>query len=73
MTKKSNKIANRLRAIRAAKGLSQADVADAIGRTQATVCTWEKYGCLNFLDAVKLADYYGVTLDELSGREPVDL
>lgn len=73
MPKKSSKIAASLRALRAIKGVSQSDVSEAVGKGQTTISAWERYGCIGLYDAVKLADYYGVTLDELSGREPVDL
>lgn len=73
MPKKSSPIAARLRALRAANGLSQKEVAESIGRSQTTLCTWEKYGCVGLYDAVKLADFYGVTLDEIAGRTPLSI
>lgn len=61
-------IAGELRAIRARKGAPQSAVASAIGANRMTVSAWERMGCIGLADAWALADYYGVTLDELAGR-----
>lgn len=53
------------------RGVNQKDVADEMGRSKATVSNWEKYGNISFIDAVKLAEIYEVTLDELCGRTPI--
>lgn len=65
------RVAESLRMLRARNGVSQTELADAIGVNKSTLSSWERYGCLKLLDAVKLAEYYGVTLDELSGRKPI--
>ena len=61
-------IAGELRAIRARKGAPQSAVASAIGANRSTLSAWERMGCIGLADAWALADYYGVTLDELAGR-----
>jgi transcriptional regulator with XRE-family HTH domain len=61
----------RLKTLRQARGLSQAQLAKLSGIPKGTLLQWE-YGLRTpLLDAaVKLADALGVTLDELAGREP---
>ena len=60
---------NELRANRARKSLTQTDVADHLGVTKQTVMCWERgKHALTYEQAWKLADLYGVTLDELGGR-----
>jgi transcriptional regulator with XRE-family HTH domain len=61
----------RLKRLREAAGLSQAKLAAAAGVSPRTVQNWE-YGkrTFDFESAWKLADVFGVTLDELAGREP---
>lgn len=55
--------------LRTAKGVSQKEVADAIGITSSVLSNYEKGLKAPSLEfAYLLADYYGVTLDELCGR-----
>ncbi len=68
MPTKAEKIAGELRAHRAKKHVSQREVAEAIGANTSTVCAWENRAGYSIEDACKLADYYGVSLDELAGR-----
>ncbi len=52
-------------------GLSQKQLAELIGTSQQNISRWEKNEVepgISF--CIKLADYYGITLDELVGREP---
>lgn len=58
----------RIRNIRIDRGLTQADVAKILNVKQNTYCQYE-IGVLNYpLDlVVKLADYYGVSVDYLVG------
>ena len=42
--------------------------AEAIGANQSTVGMWEQRAGVSLEDAWKLADYYGISLDELAGR-----
>lgn len=51
------------------RGLSQAELAERIGTSHQNVNRWEKKVLPNIDFCVKLADFYGITLDELIGRE----
>ena len=63
-------VAENLRALRARRNIRQVDVADAAGVSTVSVCSWESGETGMTLDnAVKIADYYEVSLDELAGRE----
>lgn len=66
---KSEIIAAELRAHRARKGETQRELAGAIGVNAATMCAWENRGGISLVDAWKLANHYGVSLDELAGRK----
>lgn len=68
MQSKSDSIAAELRAHRAKKNVSQSEAASSIGVNAATLGSWEQRAGLSFENAWKLADYYGVSLDELAGR-----
>lgn len=70
MPSKSDVIAGKLRAHRAEKNVTQREVAEAIGANPSTVGMWEQRAGVSLEDAMKLADYYGCTLDELAGRVP---
>ncbi|MBQ2680435.1 MAG: helix-turn-helix transcriptional regulator [Eggerthellaceae bacterium] len=63
-------LANNIRAERHRRRMTQAEVAQIIGVKEETVSNYE---CAktqpNYEMAVKLADLFGVTLDELGGRE----
>ena len=51
--------------------LSQKDLAIAIGISQPAISLWEQdERTPNMDDCIKLADFYGITLDELVGRKP---
>lgn len=59
---------NRLRELRMRSGLSQREVAKAMGISQSTLCRFELYGDEpGALTALALAEYYGVTVYELMG------
>jgi transcriptional regulator with XRE-family HTH domain len=61
----------RLQALRKAAGMSQSDLARAIGVSVKTYQPWDQgKRTFTFETAVKLADALGVTLDELAGRKP---
>lgn len=52
--------------------LSQEQLAKEIGITQAAISYWEKNKkCPNIIQCESLADYYGITIDELIGRENI--
>ncbi|MBQ7339343.1 MAG: helix-turn-helix transcriptional regulator [Clostridia bacterium] len=51
-------------------GLSQSALANKINTSHQNVSRWESGKILPSIDfCVKLADFYGVSLDELVGRE----
>lgn len=68
MSDRAQTIAGELRAHRAKKNVTQREVAEAIGANNSTVGMWEQRAGVSLEDAWKLADYYGVSLDELAGR-----
>lgn len=52
------------------RDVTQAEVAAAIGVSEATVANYEKGdGCVSYETAWALADLYGVPLCDLGGRE----
>ena len=52
------------------KGLSQKALSDETGIPQSTLSSWEKgTNRPNVIDCIKLADFYGITIDELVGRD----
>ena len=58
-------VARNLRVHRAEKSESIARVARNVGVNAATLATWEQTGRLSLDGALKMADYYGITLDAL--------
>lgn len=62
-------VASQLRQARAAKHVSQSEVAIKTGISEASLVKWENgKGRMTLTNAWKLADYYGVSLDGLFGR-----
>ena len=60
-----------IKKIRTERGFTQSDVAKATGIPQNTISWIEAdKGIANIFQCVRLADFYGITLDELVGREP---
>lgn len=60
-----------LKNIRKSRHLSQQDVANAIGIPVRTFCGYEREEREPTLEMLgKLADFFGVTVDELLGRSP---
>ena len=58
-----------LRAERNRANISQADCAAAIGANRATLSAWEQgAGSIGLEEAWRLADLFGITLDQLAGR-----
>lgn len=56
--------------VRKASGFSQVEVSKATGISQSTMSWIESdQGVPNIQQCVKLADFYGITLDELIGRD----
>ena len=65
-------VGERLRELRIAKDLTQAQVADGINCTPAAYNRYETGERQPPIDALtKLADYFGVSLDYLVGRAPI--
>ncbi len=58
-----------LRAQRAKKQVSRRELAEVIESSPSTIRAWESRGGIGLKDAWQLADYYGVSLDELAGRK----
>lgn len=59
-----------LREMRERAGMQQQDVAKALGVTAQSLSYWENgKRNVNLADAVRLADLYGCSLDELAGRD----
>ena len=61
-------IASELRGWRSKRDETQLEVARAVGANTSTVSAWERRGGIGLADAWRLADHYGVTIDELAGR-----
>ena len=56
--------------LRKAHGLSQQKLGDAVGLARNTICQYESGNRVPDVDTlIKLADYFGVTIDYLLGRE----
>ena len=66
--------ASRLRALRATTGLTQSEFEKAAG-IGAGSCGWWETGrnMPSLATACKIADFYGITLEQLVGREPITL
>ena len=55
---------------RESSGLTQLELANATNIKQQNISRWELNQAVPNIDfCVKLADYYGITLDELVGRD----
>jgi len=62
----------RLKEIRELNGLSQQALADAIGEPQSSIGSWESGRCFpRYTTFVRIADFFRVSLDYLSGRTDV--
>ncbi len=58
------------KAFRKSLNLSQEQLAKATGISQQAISFWEQNKRTpNMDDCIKLADFYGITLDELVGRD----
>lgn len=63
-------IGSEIKNIRTAHGLTQKELSDATGIPQNTISWIERdKGFPNIQHCILLADYYGISLDELVGRE----
>lgn len=58
-----------IKKMRERAGLNQQEVADTLGVKKARYGDWERETTMiNLRDAIRLADLFGCTLDELAGR-----
>lgn len=61
---------NRLKELRKAKGLTQVEVSKFVGISQNSYSYWENDKVkIDNASIIKLADFFGVTVDYLLGRE----
>lgn len=59
-----------LKCLRMEKNMSQQELADIVGKTQQAVYLWEKGENEPGIESLNiLADYFGVTIDYLTGRK----
>lgn len=68
VSKNNKKRTYSLKELRARKNETQAEAAKAFGVSTQTYCAWEKRGIAHIKSgmAYKIAEHYGVTLDELN-------
>ncbi len=63
------KIGEGLKEFRRFHNITQTALSKATQISQSTISAWERGSNIpNIADCVKLADFYGITLDELIGR-----
>lgn len=65
-------LAAKIRAIRSARGLTQAEFGEALGTGQSTVVRWEQGSMPKGEMLQRLADYAGTTVDRLLGIDDLD-
>ena len=59
------KINNKIKIYRAIKNISQKELAEAVGVTQQTIARIEKLGTTNLITAQKIANYFGVRIEDI--------
>lgn len=70
MKKNNQKFAERLKELRKEKGLTQKEVGEQLGMTQANYQKWESgKSSPSGETLIKLADYFDVSIDYLVGRK----
>lgn len=70
--KRRDGIAAKLRGYRASANLTQQQVGEAVDMDKTSIGKYEQgVSCMDFETAWDLADLYGVSLDELGGRDLV--
>ena len=68
---KREQIAESLKTLRLARGLTQQELAQATGISQQNISRWELgIHIPNLADCITLADFYGISLDDLADRDP---
>ena len=69
-TKRNKHFADKVKSLRLAKGISQEELAKYFGYQRQTASQWERLGAVPRTEVLqKLSDFFGVTIDELLGRE----
>ena len=64
-------LAERIYSLRKQRGLSQEQLAEALGVSRQTVSKWERGAAAPELERLRaMAEFFGVSLDELAGGEP---
>lgn len=64
------KFRERIKELRAERGLSLMDVQKRTGISNQNICRWENGQAVPSIEScIKLAEFYDVTLDQLTGRE----
>ena len=63
-----NQIGNKIRELRIGHGLTQAELGKLVGVSMQAVSKWERGGTPDIEVLLSLAEYFGVTLDEMFGR-----
>ena len=63
-------IIEKLKHLRERAGVKQGELAEKLGITQSAVSQWESGLCNpDYRYLLKLADYFGVSIDEIFGRD----
>lgn len=69
MSYNAQDVGNNIRAERNRRAMSQEELAKAIDASPASITNWENGGsAIGFDKACRLADFFGITLDELARR-----
>lgn len=69
-------LARNLEAVRRFRGFLKKEVARKLGVSHGTIANWERQppkGCPSMVQGAQIADLYGVSLDALVGRAPLEL
>ena len=67
---KADRFAAKLRGLRGERDVTQKDLAEAIESSEQSIVNWESGNGLPSLEkAWRLADYFGVPLDQIAGRD----
>lgn len=66
-------VAENLKLLRCSRGLTQQELSKRTGISQQNLSRWELGVHIpNIIDCITLADFYGISLDELADRETLD-
>ena len=71
-SQREKSIIGSLRAERNSHGFTQSELGSEIGINPTTICAWENDGGrIGLEEAWRIADLYGISLDQLAGRDIV--